>query len=261
MERELRHALEAGQFFLRYHPQVELATGAVVGVEALVRWDHPRRGEVMPLEFIELAEETGLIVPIGAWVLMESCRQAAHWRVELAERAPLRMAVNVSPRQLADADFVAQVEDSLARTGLAASDLELEITESTLISETSPAAGTLKTLRQLGIKVAIDDFGSGYSSLGHLRRFPVDRLKLDMSFVAALGRPKTGDGRHDEKALVAAAVDLAHALGIQALAEGVETEEQRLALVAVGAEEAQGYLWTRPLRNEEFTEWLAAQAT
>ncbi|HUR18348.1 MAG TPA: EAL domain-containing protein [Acidimicrobiales bacterium] len=261
VEREMRLALEAGRFFLRYHPQVELATGAVVGVEALVRWEHPRRGEVMPLEFIELAEETGLIVPIGAWVLMEACRQAARWRVELAERAPLRMAVNVSPRQLANADFVAQVEDSLAGTGLAATDLELEITESTLISETGPAAGTLKTLRQLGISVAIDDFGSGYSSLGHLRRFPVDRLKLDMSFVAGLGRPKTCDGRHDETALVAAAVDLAHALGIQALAEGVETEDQRLALVAIGAEEAQGYLWTRPLRSDEFTEWLGAQAT
>ncbi len=198
VQSELRYALEAGQFFLRYHPQVELATGAVVGVEALVRWGHPRRGEVMPLEFIELAEETGLIVPIGAWVLMEACRQAARWRVERAGSRPLRIAVNVSPRQLADAGFVTRVKDTLAGTGLPAADLELEITESTLISENSPAVGTLKTLRQLGMSVAIDDFGSGYSSLDHLRRFPVDRLKLDMSFVAGLGQPNIGDGRDNE---------------------------------------------------------------
>ncbi|HVE45276.1 MAG TPA: EAL domain-containing protein [Acidimicrobiales bacterium] len=257
MENELRRALEENQLFLRYHPQVDLASGKVVGVEALVRWQHPTRGEVMPVDFIPVAEDSGLIVPMGAWVLAEACRQAVRWRTELAHRAPLRMGVNVSPRQLTDPGFAEQVTDLLLESGLPVRQLELEVTESTLITDASPALATLKVLRHRGISVAIDDFGSGYSSLGHLRRFPVDRLKLDMSFIAGLGRTGGEVGRQNHTALVAAAVDLAHALGISALAEGVETEEQRLALVAIGAEEAQGYLWTRPLRSADLPDWLS----
>ena len=256
VESELRLALEAGEFFLRYHPQIDLASGSVVAVEALVRWAHPSRGEVTPLDFIPLAEDSGLIVPIGAWVLSEACRQAACWRVELSGHAPLRMAVNVSPRQLTHPDFVARVTEALAASGLPAGQLELEITENVLITDAGPAVGTLKTLRQLGVGLAIDDFGTGYSSLSYFQRFPVDRLKLDRSFIAGM-RDTEGQARPGQAALVAAAVDLAHALGIEAVAEGVETEEQRSALVTLGCDQAQGYLWTRPLRSEEFSGWLA----
>jgi EAL domain-containing protein (putative c-di-GMP-specific phosphodiesterase class I) len=255
VESDLRRAIDGGQFFLRYHPQIDLVSGKAVAAEALVRWNHPTRGEVMPGEFISLAEDTALIVPIGAWVLGEACRQAARWRVEFKDRAPLRMAVNVSPRQLGHPGFVALVRGALAESGTRACDLELEITESMLISDTGPAIDALQTLRRLGVGIAIDDFGTGYSSLSYLRRFPVDRLKLDMSFIAGLGR---GDdsAKHGDGALVAAAINLAHALGVEAVAEGVENVQQLRTLVAFGCEQGQGYLWTKPLLADDVGAWL-----
>jgi diguanylate cyclase (GGDEF)-like protein/PAS domain S-box-containing protein len=255
VESDLRRAVDSGQFFLRYQPQIDMVSGQAVAVEALVRWDHPARGEVMPGEFISLAEDTALIIPIGAWVLGQACRQAARWRAELPGRPPMRMGVNVSSRQLAHPGFVTLVRQTLAETGTPACDLELEITESTLISDSGPAVEALQTLRQLGVGIAIDDFGTGYSSLSYLRRFPVDRLKLDMSLIAGLGRgddsAKRGDG-----ALVAAAINLAHALGVQAVAEGVENVDQVKALVAFGCELGQGYLWTKPLLADDLAHWL-----
>jgi len=245
---DLRRAVDAGELFLRYHPQVDLATGAVHAVEALVRWQHPTRGEVEPAAFIPLAEETGLITSIGEWVLLEACRQAARWRDAFPDRAPLRVSINVSPKQLAHPGFTEVVLAALASTGTPPEEIELEITESTLISEGGPAVSTVRRLRELGISIAIDDFGTGYSSLAHLQRFPVDRLKLDMSFIAGMAT--------DGGALVAAAVDLAHALGLQAVAEGVETDEQRKLLLDSGCTQGQGYLWTVPLRGDELDAWL-----
>ncbi|MEO7836383.1 MAG: EAL domain-containing protein [Acidimicrobiales bacterium] len=259
VEADLRRAIDNDEFFLRYQPQVDLRTGEVVGMEALVRWHHPHRGEVMPGEFIALAEETALIVPIGTWVLREACRQAQRWRTELPDRPPLRIAVNVAPRQLAQPEFVRLVEEALAATGTAPSELELEITENTLITDTGPAVAALTALRGLGTKIAIDDFGTGYSSLTYLRNFPVDRLKLDMSLTAEIGQMHD-PGTQDHGALVAAAIDLAHALRLEAVAEGVEHENQRLALAAFGCENGQGYLWSRPMQAHEVVPWLSTFA-
>ena len=254
LEADLRRAVDGEEFFLRFHPQVDLATGAVTGVEALVRWDHPTRGEVQPATFIPLAEETALIVPIGDWVLAEACRQAARWRAELA--TPLCMAVNVSPLQLAQPDFVDTVIRVLHETGLPAAELELEVTESILIEDTGPAIRALRALRDLGVGLAIDDFGTGYSSLSSLRRFLVDRVKLDMSLISVLGK---GDdsAREGHGALVAAAINLAHALGLQTVAEGISDERQVRTLTAFGCEQGQGFFWTKPLLAADLPQWLA----
>jgi diguanylate cyclase (GGDEF)-like protein len=259
VESELRQAIDHEELFLRYHPQIDLVTGDVVAVEGLVRWAHPSRGEVMPAEFISLAEDTGLIVPIGAWVLGEACRQAARWRREFADRPTLRMSVNVSARQLAHPGFVALVESALKESDMEPTDLELEITESVLIAESGPAVAALRSLRRLGVRLAIDDFGTGYSSLSYLRRFPVDRLKLDMSFVAGLSEAN-GPTQPGEGALVDAAINLGHALGLRALAEGVEDETQLRALIAYGCDEGQGYLWTKPLLAADLGAWLTARS-
>jgi diguanylate cyclase (GGDEF)-like protein/PAS domain S-box-containing protein len=256
LEADLRRAVDGGEFFLRYHPQIDLATGRVAGVEALVRWAHPTKGEVTPGSFVPLAEQTALIVPIGAWVLGEACRQAARWRAELG--TDLAMAVNVSPLQLAQADFVPMVVRLLAETGLPASVLELEVTESILIADDGPAIAALRALRAIGVGLAIDDFGTGYSSLSSLRRFLVDRLKLDMSLIAELGKgddsAKQGNG-----ALVAAAIDLAHALGLETVAEGVTDARQVETLVGFGCEQGQGFLWAEPLLPAEVPPWLAGR--
>ena len=257
VENDLRRAIVRGEFFLRYHPVVNLVSGEISAVEALVRWQHPSRGEVLPAEFISLAEDTALIVPIGAWVLAEACRQAARWRDELGGRAPQRVAVNVSPCQLAHPGFVEFVSGVLADTGTSPAELELEVTESTLVADSGKAVAALRSLRRLGVGVAIDDFGTGYSSLAYLRRFPVDRLKLDMSFIAGIGNADESTGTGSGDALVAAAISLAHALGVEAVAEGVETKDQLRALRAFGCEHGQGYFWTVPLRAAELTDWLA----
>ena len=254
LEADLRRAVDGDELFLRYHPQVNLATGQVIGVEALVRWANPVRGEVLPSTFIPLAEETALIVPIGRWVLTHACRQAARWRAELD--TPLCMAVNVSPLQLAQPDFVSDVIEALEETGLPADALELEVTESILIDEAGSAIQTLRALRQLGVGLAIDDFGTGYSSLASLRRFLVDRVKLDMSLIAELGK---GDdsAREGSGALVAAAINLAHALGLETVAEGISHTRQVETLNRFGCEQGQGFYWTEPLLASELPTWLA----
>jgi diguanylate cyclase (GGDEF)-like protein/PAS domain S-box-containing protein len=239
LEGGLRHALERDELRVLYQPQVELAGGRIVGAEALLRWHHPERGVVVPPLFIPIAEQTGLIVPIGAWVLEEAARQAAVW----AERSgrELTMSVNVSPRQLADDGFAAVVERALADSGLAPHLLCLEVTESAVMADPDAATAVLERLKALGVRLAIDDFGVGYSSLSQLKTLlPVDTIKIDKSFVDGV----TGDG--EDHAIVDAVLRLAEGLGLSAVAEGVETGEQVEALLGMGCRLSQGFHFARP---------------
>jgi EAL domain-containing protein (putative c-di-GMP-specific phosphodiesterase class I)/PAS domain-containing protein len=240
LHNELLYALEAEQLVLAYQPLIEVGSGQVTGAEALVRWNHPTRGIVPPLDFIPNAEASGLIIELGAWVLRSACVEAATWPENL------HVAVNLSTRQLTDGSIVATVADALEISGLKPARLVLEVTESALLEDPERAIGYLIDLKALGVGLAIDDFGTGYSSLLYLKRMPVDALKLDRTFVAGLGED---DG---DAAIVSSVVSLAHAFGIQAIAEGVETEEQRRHLSALGCTLAQGYLWYRPLPPEQF---------
>jgi diguanylate cyclase (GGDEF)-like protein len=251
MEGELRHAIESGELRLQYQPVMDLACETVKGVEALVRWEHPTRGLVPPAEFIPLAEETGLIVPLGTWVLRTACAQLASWCCQPGDAAAgLTMAVNLSGRQLAQPDLVDMVAGIVAETGIDPARLCLEITESVLMEESAGIA--LVRLHDLGVRLAVDDFGTGYSSLLYLRRFPVDTLKLDQYFVSGLGH------NAQDTTIVRATIDLAHALGLVALAEGVEEPEQREVLRTMGCDLGQGFLWSRPVAAEQITRLLTA---
>jgi EAL domain-containing protein (putative c-di-GMP-specific phosphodiesterase class I) len=236
---DLERALDRGEFSLRYQPLVALDNGEIRGVEALLRWEHPRRGVVLPAEFIGLAEESGLIVPIGRWVLGEACRQAHAWQHEGGPR--LGLNVNLSAKQLLDPGLTADVAEALARSGLDPSLLTLEITESILMNDTAYTTTTLDRLKALGARIAIDDFGTGYSSLSYLRRFPIDGLKIDQSFVAALERGG------EETAIVSSILALSRTLNLETVAEGVENVIQATRLRAMGGDLAQGYYFARPL--------------
>jgi diguanylate cyclase (GGDEF)-like protein/PAS domain S-box-containing protein len=244
METELRRALDRGELRLHYQPQVDLRTARIVGLEALVRWEHPERGLVPPGSFIPIAEETGLILPIGRWVLETACRQASLWRADAEIGLDLVMAVNLSPRQFRHPRLVQDVGQVLAESGLDASGLEVEITEGTAMGDADATVKTLEHLKAIGIRLAIDDFGTGYSSLGYLKRFPIDVLKVDRSFVAGLPQNR-GDA-----AIVRAVVGLSRALGLKAVAEGVETPEQLAELRGLGCDQGQGYLFGRPTATE-----------
>ena len=248
LESDLVAALEQGQFRLHYQPQFDLVERHLVGAEALLRWRHPVRGEVRPDAFIPLAEECGLIVRIGEWVLREACRQAAQWP------SLGRMAVNISPVQFRRAGFVDQVKDALTRAGLNARRLELEITEGVLLHETEETLATLHSLHALGVTIAMDDFGTGYSSLGYLQKFPFDKIKIDRSFVHAL----QSDSHAAE--IVRAVLRMSHAMGIRVNAEGVEKESQASILMEEGCEEVQGFLFSRGLDAEAFSTLLARTA-
>jgi diguanylate cyclase (GGDEF)-like protein/PAS domain S-box-containing protein len=250
-ESALRRAVERGELRLHYQPEVDLATGAVRGFEALVRWDHPARGLLGPNAFIPLAEETGLIVPIGEWVLREAATEAARWATASSE--PLTLSVNLSARQLAQQDLVAMVRRAMAETGIDPATLCLEITESAVMESGSATTAQLRALKSLGIRLAIDDFGTGFSSLAHLRRFPVDVLKIDGTFVAGLGHEP------QDASIAAAVISLAHALGLDTVAEGVETEEQLTILRSLGCDLGQGYLFGRPAPIDETVQLLARQ--
>ena len=239
-ERELRHALDTGQLRLHYQPIVTLDGGTLQSVEALVRWQHPERGLLPPGEFIPIAEESALILQIGAWTLKEACEQAHRWRARFGDRAPLPVSVNVSARQLAQPDLPEIVRQVLAETGVSATDLAIEVTETALIEDSSVPAASLRALKSLGVKILLDDFGTGYSSLSHLQRFPIDALKIDRSFVMHLGTEE------DKRAIVRAIVAMASALGLGVVAEGVETAEQAADALALGCALAQGYLFARP---------------
>ncbi|MEO5350841.1 MAG: EAL domain-containing protein [Magnetococcus sp. YQC-3] len=248
MEGNLRNALERGEFLMFYQPQVEMSTGRLVGAEALIRWVHPQQGMVPPGEFIPLAEEIGLIVPIGGWALATVCRQAKGWWD--SGFRPLRIAVNLSGIQFKQPDFIETVTDVLARSGLAPDRLELELTESIAMGNVESTYGKLKMLSDARIRLAIDDFGTGFSSLSYLKKFPIDTLKIDQSFV----RNCTRDS--DDAAIIRAFIGLAHSMGLSVIAEGVETPEQWEFLKSERCDEVQGYLYSRPLPEGDFIEFM-----
>lgn len=247
LESSLRGALERGEFLLHYQPRVELKTGQVVGVEALIRWRLPGRGLVSPARFIPVAEETGIILPIGEWVLRTACAQAAMWQ-QTGSR-PIKVSVNISPRQFHQEGLAATVGAILRDTGLDPRRLELELTESLVMHEPDRFTAMLHDLKALGIDIAVDDFGTGYSSLNHLKRFPVDRLKIDQSFVRDLTHDR------DDASIVRAIISLGHDLNLEVVAEGVETREQLDFLRRYGCDEVQGYYLGMPVPAEEFTEF------
>ncbi|MGH9266760.1 MAG: EAL domain-containing protein, partial [Acidimicrobiales bacterium] len=255
-EGALRAAIERGELEVHYQPIVDLTSRLVVGVEALVRWEHPERGTILPDEFIPVAEETGLIVPLGAFVIQEACRQVAEWQTVRPELAPLSVAVNLSARQLLTPDLPVVVRDALDDSGLDAGLLCLEITESVLLDDADSSSRALQVLKALGVRIGVDDFGTGYSSLTYLKRFPVDTLKIDRSFVGGLG--EGGPGRGD-RAIVASIVDLAHAFGLTTVAEGVESAEQLASLRALGCEQAQGNYLSRPLSSKDAAAWIRSE--
>lgn len=244
-EHSLHRALERSELELHYQPVVELSGVTTVGMEALVRWQHPHQGLVSPYRFIPVAEESGLIIPIGAWVLEQACHQLRDWHHGGSESAWGSMEVNLSARQIDDPRIISTVEGILERTGLPPAQLTLEITESALMKDAASALAVLRALKEIGVLLAIDDFGTGYSSLSYLQHFPLDMLKVDRSFVQELGVSNDGEE------IVAAVIKLAHALGLQVVAEGVETTEQLEMLRSFECDLAQGYLFSKPLPASE----------
>jgi EAL domain-containing protein (putative c-di-GMP-specific phosphodiesterase class I) len=245
LDHAMRQALASQRFRLHYQPQLDLKTGQVVGAEALIRWRDPELGEVSPGQFIPVAEESGFIIAIGDWVLEQAVRQAARWR---DAGMPMPVSVNVSALQFQQADFIDRVAAVLREHQLAGALLELELTESILVHDANEALARLSQLSQLGVRLAIDDFGTGYSSLAYLKRFPIDRMKIDRSFVKGLPADES-DG-----AIVRAIVQLAQALAMKVIAEGVETEPQRAFLLELGCDEFQGFLYAPALDALSFEE-------
>jgi EAL domain-containing protein (putative c-di-GMP-specific phosphodiesterase class I) len=242
LERRLRRALRDNEFLLHYQPQVDIGTGQIVGVEALVRWRDPEVGLVPPSSFIPVAEESGLIGPLSEWVLREACRQNKQWQDE--GLPPARVSVNLSARQFQQHNIANLVTQVLAETGLEPRYLELELTESTIMRNAEEAVRMLNELHALGIGLAIDDFGTGYSSLSYLKRFPVDRLKIDRSFVSDIGIS------NDDETITSAIIALAHSLKMQVIAEGVETSAQLDFLKERACDEMQGYFFAKPLPRD-----------
>ena len=251
LENDLRQALARNELFLVYHPQVSLASNRIVGAEALLRWRHPSRGLISPEQFIPLAEESGLIVPIGAWVLQTACAQAQSWRE--AGLPPVTMAVNLSARQFASQDLTQDIARVLTHTGLPPQALELEVTERMAMDDVACSIRILQAMKALGVCVSMDDFGTGYSSLAYLRRLPIDKLKVDQSFVRNL---ETDPG---DATLVRVIVELGHSLNMSVIAEGVETAGQADYLRGMGCEEVQGHFFSHPLEKDAFAERLRAE--
>ena len=246
---DLQVALGRGQLFLHYQPIVALARDEIVEFEALIRWNHPTRGMVSPIDFISAAEDTGLIIEIGEWVLREACRQARAWQL-IDHRAPLGISVNLSPKQFERSDIVGTVGAALRDSGLAPTDLTLEITEGLLVADTDVSLSKLAALKDLGVRLSIDDFGTGYSSLSYLHRFPIDQLKIDKSFVDNVAQ--FGDG----STLARAVIGLGEVLGVGTVGEGIETREQVWMLVGLGCELGQGYYFSRPVPAQEAQDLL-----
>jgi diguanylate cyclase (GGDEF)-like protein len=251
LEEDLRRTVEKGGFEVHYQPQVTLDTHSIAEMEALVRWGHPRRGLVMPSEFIQVTEETGLIVPIGERVLEEACRRAREWRNQNGQRPRITMCVNLSMRQLQDPDLVGKVERALRGAALDANGLKLEITETMVMEDEQHVIGVLHDLSALGVRISLDDFGSGYSALNYVKNLPVDDLKIDKSFIDGLGEDPVND------AIVRLIVDFAHTLGLKVTAEGVENERQVASLTAMRCDQAQGFYFSKPLPAEAAGELVA----
>ena len=261
MEVDLEQAIRSGQLVLHYQPEIDLATRRIIGFEALIRWHHPQRGLVMPNEFIPLAEETGLILPLGDWGLMEACRQIMVWRQllqQLAETVPeaesasrlpvdLRVSVNLSAKQFGRDGLVKQIAGILSSTAIAAADLRLEVTESSLMSHEDTAQATMQDLQKLGVGLHMDDFGTGYSSLNHLHRYPFDTLKIDRSFIQRMTEQKSS------AVIVRTILDLAHSLDMEVVAEGIETAAQAERLRSLGCRLGQGYYFSRPMTPESIS--------
>ncbi len=248
LENGLRKGLARSEFELYYQPIIDLPTGAIHGCEALLRWNHPDAGLITPGNFISLAEETGLMIPIGTWVLEEATRQAAKWHKDGFPN--LSIAVNVSASQIQQPDFNTTVRNTIAASGIDPSLLEIEITESYAMQDPEASAATLQELKSLGVCISVDDFGTGYSSLSYLKRFPIDTLKIDASFVRDMGDDV------DTVEIVNAIVAMGHNLRLRIVAEGVELETQRSRLIESGCDRAQGYLYSPPIRVQTFEQLL-----
>ncbi|GMR16678.1 MAG: hypothetical protein BMS9Abin31_1041 [Gammaproteobacteria bacterium] len=246
-EYDLRKALERGEFCLYFQPKVDAATGTIKGMEALIRWIHPERGIVSPIEFIPLLEESGMIVEAGDWVLREACRLNKLWQEQGLE--PLRVSVNVSSVQFKKGDFIERIELALKETGLAADYLEVELTESCLMDDVTKNIDILYEIKKMGVSISIDDFGTGYSSLSYLKKFPIDTLKIDRSFITNVQDRSGGDNA----AIVTAIMALSHSLRLDVVAEGVETAQELAYLHALGCKTIQGFLFSKPLTVDEFT--------
>jgi predicted signal transduction protein with EAL and GGDEF domain len=249
VEAELRRALDHGELRVHYQPIIDTASGRPTATEALVRWEHPQRGLVPPLDFVPMAEETGLIIELGRWVLEQACAQGAAWQRRFG--VPLKIFVNASGRQIADPLFPMQVADVVRRSGLLPGTLGLEVTETVLMEEAESPMTVLNQLVDQGLRLVLDDFGTGYSSLSYLKDFPLDGLKIDRAFTQGLGRSPS------VTAIVKAVVDMSQALGMTVVAEGVETEEQREQLLELGCTRVQGYLFSRPRPADQIGEFLA----
>jgi EAL domain-containing protein (putative c-di-GMP-specific phosphodiesterase class I) len=250
IEEDLRRALKRREFTLHYQPKISLKTGATTGVEALIRWEHPTRGPIPPLQFISVAEDSGLILPIGAWVMREACRQCKAWADSGLPKT--KVAVNVSAVQFQNGGFLEGIFAILEETGLDPKFLELEVTESVLMKYAGLAHSILKILRDRGVRVSVDDFGTGYSSLNYLRKFPLDALKIDQSFVHQISN------NLDDAAIVTAIINIGRTLRLETIAEGVETPEELAFLKAQGCDEGQGYLFSRPVPPDQVAKLLAA---
>ncbi len=251
LENALRRAIERGEMCLHYQPQISLCNGSLIGVEALLRWNHPTLGAISPAEFIPVAEHTGQIVTIGEWVLRQACVQLQQWRQ--AGLPSMVVAVNLSAAQFRQPDLVQRVAQALADSGLPAEWLELELTESTAMHDPQAAIATVDALRALGVHLSLDDFGTGYSSLNHLKRFQIGKLKIDQSFVRGLPDDAEDAG------IVETIIQMARSLRLKTVAEGVETEAQRAFLQQRGCDQMQGYLLARPLPAKDFESWWRAR--
>jgi cyclic di-GMP phosphodiesterase Gmr len=250
LETNLRNALDGGELRLYYQPKFSLKTGELRGVEALLRWNSSERGQISPMEFIPYAEESGLILPLGRWVLHEAARQAATWR---RKGIDLRIAVNVSARQLVNSDIVDQFASAVAAAGLEDCPLDIELTESCVAEDEEVAVGLITRLRQMGAKVHLDDFGTGFSSLSQLARLPLDTIKLDRAFVTSI------DSNNRSQALVRSMVAVAQELELDVIAEGVETHEEAAFLRSVGVAHVQGFLYAKPMSSENLEAWYEAK--